>query len=173
MPETTAVYEARASGFWNTRHAISGEEGPLGVLSIRRNWHGMVTGGEFRPDKGEVLILRRDPGLLRSQFSMWTDGQEWLGSSLRWSFFGRRIAMNTGGKPFTLQPTPRLGKGWILQAPKTGLTARITAGLAGRRSRLEVYRRLDFPLLLFSYFVGWQIYAESVWPARKPHGYPF
>ena len=38
----------------------------------------------------EYTLVIRDPGLLRSQFSVWTEGREWLGSSLRWGWTRRR-----------------------------------------------------------------------------------
>jgi 5-methyltetrahydrofolate--homocysteine methyltransferase len=46
----------------------------------------------WRPEKGEVLTFRRDPGLLRSQFSVWTEGHEWLGAALRSHVLRREVA---------------------------------------------------------------------------------
>ena len=66
----TATYGVRISGFWNSTHRLETPEGPLGVLKIERNGWGMVVGGRYSPTKGEVLVMRRDPGLLRSQYSM-------------------------------------------------------------------------------------------------------
>ena len=117
--------------------------------------------GEFTPEKGEQLLLRRDPGLLRSQFSLWTDNHEWLGSALRWSFFGRQVVLHTGSKPLRMFPTPRPGFGWTLQAPRTGEMARILGSPLGRRRRIEVTRKVDFELVVFSYFLGVQILSES------------
>ena len=172
MPSPTATYTTRVSGLWNSRHEIHGEEGLLGVLTVTRNWHGMVTQGEYHPESGEELLFRRDPGLLRSQFSVWTDGREWLGASLRQSNVRRAVAISTGGKPYMLLPRLGLSRGWILQAPKTGLTASIEAPLVGRSCRLEVYRRLDFALLMFAYFLGVQLLPESIWPGPELHEFP-
>ena len=69
MPETIQTFETRVSGRWNSRHEFRGDEGPLGVLTIQRNRTATVAGGTFRPEKGEIYTFRRDPGLLRSQFS--------------------------------------------------------------------------------------------------------
>ena len=99
---------------------------------------------------------------------MWTDGKEWLGSALRWSFLTRSVSVSTGGKPFRLLPLTGFRRGWALYAPKTGENARIRVGVLGRNARLEVFRRLDFPLLLFAYFLGCQIYGESLWPGPPP-----
>jgi len=166
MPEVIATYTARVSGFWNTRHAISGDRGELGTLALERSRRGVIVRGRYTPHKGEVLSFRRDPGLLRSQFSLWTEGREWLGSSLRWSFLGREIALSTGNRPYRLLPLPGFRRGWRLIAPKTGEMARIAPIPLRRASRLEVCRRIDFELVLFAYFLGWQIYAESLWPGR-------
>jgi hypothetical protein len=167
MAEVIATYATRVSGVWNTRHTISDANGKLGVLEIRRNGKGMIVGGTYAPEKGEVLQFRRDPGLLRSQFSLWTEGHEWLGSSLRWSFLRREISMATGNKPYRLVPVPGFRRGWSMHAPKTGEMARIVPRALRRDSRIEVFRRMDFELLLFAYFLGSQIYAESFWPGRE------
>jgi hypothetical protein len=166
MPQAIATYTARVSGFWSTRHELLGESGRLGALTIERNAKGVVVRGRYAPEKGEVLLLRRDPGLLRSQFSLWTEGREWLGSSLRWSFVGREIALTTGSKPYRLLPLTSLRPGWRMVAPKTGEMARILPSLLRRRNRIEVFRRVDFELVLFAYFLGWQLHLESIWPGR-------
>jgi hypothetical protein len=168
MSEPIASYEARVSGLWNTRHRIfdraSGEA--LGVLTVERNGSSMVVRGTWRPEKGDVLSMRRDPGLLRSHFSLWTEGREWLGSSLRWSSFTRDIEVSaaTANKPYVLSPLPGLRRGWRLIAPKTGEALRIGVPLIGRRARIDVWRRLDFELVVFAYFLGFPRYAESVFP---------
>ena len=51
-------------------------------------------------------------------------------------------------------------------APKTGEMARITPGWLGRSSRIEVFRRIDFEIVVFAYFLASQVYAESFWPGR-------
>jgi len=167
MPQAIATYTIRVSGFSNTRHEILGDAGRLGVLSIERNKKGVIVAGRYVPEKGEVLSLRRDPGLLRSQFSLWTEGREWLGSSLRWSFVGREIALSTGTKPYRLLPLPGFRAGWRMVAPKTGEMARIATSILRRGSRIEVYRRVDFELVLFAYFLAWQLRIESLWPGRE------
>lgn len=167
MPPAIASYTTRVSGLWTTRHEISaGDGGRVGVLTIERNGKGLVTHGTYVPEKGEKLLLRRDPGLLRSQFSLWTEGREWLGSSLRWSFVGREIVLSTGAKPYRLLPLPSFRPGWRLVAPKTGEMARIRPSLFRRSARIEVFRRVDFELALFAYFLGWQLHIESLWPGR-------
>jgi len=170
MAEVIATYETRVSGLWNTRHVISSAGEELGVLAIERNGKGMIVGGTYTPRKGEVLHFRRDPGLLRSQFSLWTEGREWLGSSLRWSFVRREIAMATGNKPYRLLPLAGFRRGWSMVAPKTGEMARIAPHAFRRDSRIEIFRRMDFELVLFAYFLGSQIYAESFWPGREVQG---
>jgi hypothetical protein len=167
MPEAIATYTTRVSGLWNTRHEILGGEGRLGVLSIERNGKGLIVRGRYTPEKGEVIALRRDPGIVRSQFSLWTEGREWLGSSLRWSFVGREIVLSTGTKPYRLLPLPGFRPGWRMVAPKTGEMARIAPSLFRRSCRIEVFRRIDFELVLFAYFLGWQLYLESLWPGRE------
>lgn len=166
MPEVIATYRTRVSGLWNTRHVISGDAGVLGVMTIERNGKGMICRGKYAPEKGEVLFFRREPGLLRSQFSLWTEGREWLGSSLRWSFIQREIVLATGNKPYRIVPIEGFHRGWRMLAPKTGEMARIRPSLLARASTIEVFRRMDFELLLFAYFLGCQIYAESLWPGK-------
>lgn len=167
-----SIYRAKASGLLDARHEISlvGDDGPepLGVLRIQRR-RGMISEGVYEPEKGETLYFRRNPGLLRSQFSVWTDGREWLGSSLRWTTFRRRVDLYTGNKPLRLLPIEGWGFGWSIYAPKSGEVARISAQpFVGRTAELQVFRRLDFPLLMFGYFLGTQIYAESFLPGPQP-----
>lgn len=166
------TFRVQVSGLWNTRHEFTRveEDGSTvveGVLSVSRGSWGRVTQAEYRPAKGEVLFIRRDPGLLRSQFSLWTDGNEWLGSSLRWGV-RRQIDLSTGSKPLYLLPVSGLRAGWGLYAPKSGENARMPSGLLGRSARLEVFRRLDFPLLVFAYFLGNQVLLESILPGPRP-----
>lgn len=171
MSEPILIYRVKVSGFWSTRHDIEAEtpEGkrePVGRLAIQRNWHGMVVRGEYTPVKGEPITFRRDPGLLRSQFSIWTDGREWLGSSLRWGWLKRTIEVSTStaNKPYQLVPVHGWARGWRLVAPKTGVAARVRSGFLGRSASVEVYRRLDADIAVFAHFVGWQIQGESFWP---------
>ena len=168
MAEPIQTYTTRVRGRWNPRHEILGPDGPEGVLAVRRNNGGMIVGADYTPTKGECYRLRRDPGLLRSQFSMWTDEKEWLGSSLRWSFAARVVHLSTGTKPFRLLPLPGLRRGWGLYAPKTGEAARYEVGLVGRNATIHVYRRMDFSLVLFGYFLSSMILFESFLPGPAP-----
>lgn len=160
----TASYSSHVSGFWNTRHEIRDADGVVGTLEIRRNALGIAVFGKYTPTKGEVLELRRDPGILRSQFSLWTDRREWLGSALRWSFVGRVINISTGSKPLRLIPMPGFRRGWRLLAPKTGEMVRIAARPFGRGCEIAVHRRMDFEQVLFAYFLSAQLLSESFWP---------
>ncbi|MCP3920209.1 MAG: hypothetical protein GY711_32180 [bacterium] len=165
MAAPIKTYRTRVSGLWSPRHTILDEEdNVLGVLTVTRNRWGLVVHGEYRPEKGEVLTFRRDPGLLRAQFSVWTDGPEWLGSSLRWSVAKRQIDVWTGGKPYRMVPTGGIGRGWRLVASKTGESARIVPKALGRSSTMQVFRKLDFELLLFAYFLGSMVLTESAFP---------
>jgi hypothetical protein len=168
-PDPKTVYTTRVSGLWNSRHEFHENGERVGLLEVKRNPFGIVTEGVYRPEKGAVLTMDRDPGLRRAQFSMWTEGREWLGSSEREGFLSRVLVLHTGGKPFHLVPLRGFVKGWGLHAPRTGEAARITASLSGRSSHLEVYKRLEFPLLLFAYFLGVQVYREAVWPGPPVH----
>ncbi|MBL8859956.1 MAG: hypothetical protein JNL28_15720 [Planctomycetes bacterium] len=168
MPEAISTYKTRVSGLFQARHAITGPDGEeIGVLTVQRSGRGPIRGARYQPTKGEVLLIRRDPGLLRSQFSCWTEGREWVGSSLRWSFFAREIALATGNKPYRLLPVAGLHRGWRMFAPKTGEMARIEPAGFGRGSTIQVFRRVDFELVLFAYFLGSQVYFESFWPGRE------
>jgi len=160
----TQHYATRVLGFWNTRHEVRKDGEIVGTFEMRRNGFGLVTSGTYRPTKGETLILRRDPGILRSQFSLWTDSDEWLGSALRWSFFGRAIDISTGSKPLRLIPLPGFRRGWRLMAPKSGEMARICARPFSRGAEIDIHRRMDLEQVLFAYFLGAQLFAESFWP---------
>src|SRR5689334_4146548 len=116
MVERIAMYRTRARGVPRSAHEIEGPDGPLGVLHVERNRGGMIVRGRFVPQKGEVLTIRREPGILRAQYSLWTDGREWLGSSLRSGFVRREIALSTGSKSFRLLPTASFGRGWRMLA---------------------------------------------------------
>lgn len=165
MSAPLKTFEVTVQGLWTRTHIISGPKGELGRLTVHRNKWGLVDRARYSPKKGEVLEMRRDPGLLRGQFSFWTDGNEWLGSSLRWSFSKRGITLHTGSRPLKLQPSPTLAAGWVLMAPKTGRMATIRhKSLFSRKATLEVHRRLEFELLLFAYFLGSMVRLESIWP---------
>lgn len=163
MAEPTAIYEVRVSGLWNSVHRLSSAGQLLGVLRLHRNAWGTVVSGTYSPEQGEVLQMRRDPGLLRSQFSLWTDAKEWLGSSLRWHFMRREIVLHTGSRPLRLLPLSGFRRGWTIQAPRTGEMARILFRPFSA-PRIEVYRKLEFELAVFSYFLGYQVRWESLWP---------
>ena len=164
VKKPVSEYQTRVSGLWSSRHTLVKEGDDLGVLSMDRSATGTVTTGTYTPEKGEVLIFRRDPGLLRSQFSMWTDGREWLGSSLRWSYFRRDVNIHNGGKPFRLMPLAGFQRGYALYAPKTGENARISMPAIGRAAQIQVFRRLDFSLMVFAYFISAQLIKGSLWP---------
>ncbi|MBL8863755.1 MAG: hypothetical protein JNK02_17330 [Planctomycetes bacterium] len=164
MTAPIATYRTRPTGIWSPHHEILDANGRIGVLQAERNRWSLTTRATWRPEKGEVLTFRRDPGLLRSQFSVWTDGREWLGSSLRSRFFGREIALSTPSKSLRMLPVPGFQRGWRLHAPKTGELARITPDGLGKASTLQVFRRVELELVLFAYFVGALVYAESYWP---------
>ncbi len=171
---TPLTYDVSVAGLCNTRHTLTSPDGPLGVLSIRRSRLGMVVHGMWRPEKGEVLEMRRQPGILRSQFMVWTEGKEWLGASLRWSF-GRRdieISTPTGAKPFRLIPLSGFRRGWRLLAPRTGEVAQILARPFRRAARIEVSRRVDPEILVFAYFLGAQVMTESFLPGPEFDGTP-
>jgi hypothetical protein len=157
-------YTTRVSGFWNTSHSFYEGDELVGTLEVSRNALGLAISGKFTPDKGEVLLFRRDPGILRSQFSLWTDRREWLGSALRWSFLGRVINISTGSKPLRLIPLPGFRRGWRLLAPKSGEMVRISARPFSRGSVIDVHRRMDFEQVLFAYYLGAQLLSESFWP---------
>jgi hypothetical protein len=168
MTEPIAIYRTKVSGLWSTRHTVEDKAGArVGVLACRRDGKGLIAGGRWQPEKGEVLVFRRDPGILRSQFSCWTEGREWIGSSLRWSFLAREIALATGNKPYRLLPAAGFHRGWRMFAPKTGEMARIEPRTLRRGSTIEVFRRVDFELVLFAYFLASQVYLESLWPGRE------
>jgi hypothetical protein len=162
-PAAPIVYRATRRGLPVRECHLVGEEGPLGVLTFERG-RGMVVAGRWSPEKGEVLTMRRDPGLLRSQFSLWTDGREWLGSSLRADFVQREIRLHTGSRPLRMLPLTGFRAGWVLQAPKTGDMARIHLGLLGGEDRIEIARKVDQELRIFAYFLGQQLRLESFWP---------
>jgi hypothetical protein len=161
MSVATTTYQFHTKGHWSPLIHISGPEGDLGVLNVLRNRWGMVTGAAYTPLKGEKLEIRRDPGILRSQFSLWSEGREWLGASLRWSFIGREIDLSTGTRPMRLLPLPGFDRGWALHAPKTGQMAQVHLG---RDARVEVFRRMDFEVVLFALFLGYLSRMESWWP---------
>ena len=165
MPEPIKTLRTKVRGFWSPRHTFQDSEGnTLGVLAVQRNRWGMCVSAEFRPEKGEVLYLRRDPGLLRAQFSLWTDNREWLGSSLRWHVGRRQIDVWTGGKPYRIVPRRGFGLGWRVVATKTGEVAEIRRPLLGRGATVDQYRKMDFELLLFCYFLGSLTGPESLLP---------
>jgi len=166
MADPIQTYQTRVSGLWSPRHALLDAAGAeLGVLEVRRNRWGMIQSGEYQPEKGEVLFFRRDPGLLRAQFSLWTDGREWLGSSLRWNVVRRQIDLWTGSRPYRIVPRQGFGCGWRLVASKTGVVAQILPRPFRRDSRIEIYRKVDFELVLCSYFLGSIILRESFFPS--------
>lgn len=163
-------YSTRVAGLWSTRHKIVLEGEVVGSFEFKRNLFGMVVSGRYLPEKGEVLVIRRDPGILRSQFSIWTEDGEWLGSALRWSFFGRVIDISTGSKPLRLIPLAGFRRGWRMMAPKSGEMARVCARPLSRGSEITVHRRVDVEQVLFAYFLCSQLLVESFWPGPAEQG---
>ncbi len=159
-------FTTRLAGWWAPRHTILNEEGEtLGILKVHRNWRGMIMGGEYLPEKGEKLVIRRDPGLQRAQFSLWTDTREWLGSSLRPRLIPRRIDVWSGVKPYRIVPKSGFGRGWRIIASKTGEVATIQQPLLPRGSKWQITRKMDFELMLFCYFLGSLSPSESFLPS--------
>ncbi|MCA9000859.1 MAG: hypothetical protein KDB61_02975 [Planctomycetes bacterium] len=166
MAPKTQTFSTRVSGWWAPKHTILDEAGEtLGVLSVHRNWRGMIMGGEYVPKKGEKLIIRRDPGLQRAQFSLWTDTREWLGSSLRPRLIQRRIDVWSGVRPYRIVPKAGFGRGWRIIASKTGEVATISQPLLPRRSQWVIHRKTDFEMMLFCYFLGSLSPSESFLPS--------
>ena len=164
MTDPVDSLDVRITGLWRSAHTFSRAGEDIGILSVQRSSKGMVNGGRYVPSKGEVLSIRRDPGLLRSQFSLWTEGQEWLGAALRWNILRREIVLHTGSKELRIQPLPGLRCGWTLRAAKTGQIARVLGRPLARKAKIEVYRRIDPELVVFTYFLGSHIMIESLWP---------
>ena len=164
MSETITTYRTQVSGFWVSRHVFFEGAERLGVLSMHRNRLGMVVSGKWSPEQGEVFHFRREPGLLRPQFSGWTETPEWLVSSDRNSLFRRRFELWTGGKPYRLVPLPGFRRGWRLIASRTGECLRLEHGLFRRGARISVYRKTELELVLFAYFLGAMALFQSLLP---------
>ncbi len=165
MPEPIQTLRTKVRGRLRPQHTILDSEGQaLGVLEVSRNRAGMIVLGRYQPVEGESLLLRRDPGLLRAQFSLWTEDREWLGSSLRWHIGRRQIDVWTGAKPYRIVPRTGLARGWRVIAARTGEVARIRTPLVGRSSVIEQYRKMDQELLVFCYFLGSLSLGESLLP---------
>jgi len=167
MPEPLKTYRTVVSGFWNPRHEIYEGDELVGTVAMKRNRLGSVTVCHYQPAKGSLLTLRREPGLLRGQFSLWAEEtREWLAASVRFHFFRREFELSSGGKPYRLAPLPGFRRGWSLMSHKAGEAAQIRVPLVGRNATIEVYKRLDFILLLLAYTIGAQIYTESLLPGQ-------
>lgn len=165
MADPKQSYTTRVSGLLRPRHTVLDPEGKeLGVLEVRRNRLGMIVSGTWKPAKGEVLEFKREPGILRAQFSCWTDAREWLGASIRPGVVRRTVDLCTGGKPMRLVPTTDLGRGWRIVGPRSGQIAEIRHGWLGRGAKIEAYRKIDFELLLFAYFIG----GLALWESAPP-----
>lgn len=170
MPDAPKnVYEVQRSGFWSSRHEFRENGDALGVLELDRNVLGLVRKGTYRPVKGALLTMERDHGLRRGQFTVWSEGREWIASSERNGFFERVLKLHAGGKPFHLVPLRGFEQGFGIHAPRTGEAARILSPVFAGRTKIEVWKRLDFPLVLFAYFLGVQIRPEALWPGPEVH----
>ncbi len=165
MSSPVKVYDVKVSGLWTTRQEIREGEKRLGVLTNHRRWYGAVDRCVYHPEKGSVLEFRREPGVLRGQFSLWApETHEWLGSTTRHAFLKREIEISTGGKPYRLLPSTGFGRGWIVNAPKTGTVAELHVSPFGRSVRIDVHRRLDYMLVLMAYALASQVLSESWLP---------
>ncbi len=165
MAEKTQEFRTKTAGWWTPRHTVLDAEGSvLGVLTVKRNWRGMIMGGEYLPEKGEHLVIRRQPGLQRAQFALWTESREWLGSSIRTQPLRRRIDVWTGVRPYRLVPLLGLSRGWRIVASKTGEVATIEQPIFPRSSTWKAERKIDFELMLFCFFLGSLAPNESWMP---------
>lgn len=164
-----APYTVRAKG---SDFVFEREGEVLGTMRrTRRMGFLRLQGSVYTPVSGETITIQRDPGLLRSQFSAWSQvhggqGREWLGSSINYGLFGREISLHNGNKPFRLVPSKAFGSGWELHAPKTGLTATIKK--KGGAIEIELERRVDFFLLLLAFHNVATAWLLSVLPGPDP-----
>jgi hypothetical protein len=46
--------------------------------------------------------------------------------------------------------------------------ARLTASLHPRSAKLEVLRKIDFEVIVFAYFLGYQVHLEFLGPGPRP-----
>ena len=165
MAQPKKTFTTRVSGFLRPRHRVFDSDGEeLGALEVKRNRIGLIVSGTWKPRKGEVLEFRRDPGILRAQFSCWTEAREWLGSSIRPGTLRRTIELCTGSKPMRLVPTLDFSRGWRIVGSRSGQIAELRHKWIGRGARIEVHRKMDFELLLFAYFIGGLALWESALP---------
>lgn len=165
-----APYIVRAKGLINPEFTFEREGDVLGTMKRDRKL-GRLMGSVYVPVQGETITVQRDPGLLRNQFSAWSQihggqGREWLGSSINYGLIGREVTLHNGTKPFRLVPTKAFGTGWELHAPKTGLVATFIKRGSTVEVRLE--RRVDFFLLLLAFHNIATAWLKSVWPGPDP-----
>lgn len=167
-----APYLVRAKGLVNPAFEFEREGQVLGTMRRTRLLGCLrLQGAVYEPVQGETITIQRDPGLLRSQFSAWSQvhggqGREWLGSSINYGIIGREISLHNGTKPFRLIPSKTFGPGWELHAPKTGLTATFKKVSGGIEIGLE--RRVDFFLLLLAFHNVATARLASIWPGPDP-----
>ncbi len=165
MAKHLKTFTTRVSGFLSPRHTVIDEDGKeIGVIQVRRNRLGMIVSGTWTPEKGEVLVFKRQPGLLRAQFACWTEAREWLGSSIRPGVMRRTVEISTGAKSVRLVPRLALGRGWRVVGAKSALVAQIDHGWLNRGAKIETFKKFDLELLLFSYFLGGLALWESALP---------
>ena len=167
-----APYIVRPQGLLNPTFQFEREGEVLGHMRRERALGiGRLRASLYTPLSGEPISVQRDPGLLRSQFSAWSQihggqGREWLGSSINYEVLGREITLHNGTKPFRLIPTKAFGMGWELHAPKTGLVA--TFKKKGRAVEIHLDRRVDFFLLLLSFHNIGSAWLTSISPGPDP-----
>ena len=166
-----APYLVRAKGLVNPAFEFEREGQVLGTMRRTRLLGCLrLQGAVYEPVQGETITIQRDPGLLRSQFSAWSQvhggqGREWLGSSIRYGA-SREITIHGGGKPFRLVPCKGFGMGWDLHAPKTGLVASFRK--KGGAVEVTLERRVDFYLLLLAYHNLASAWLSSLLPGPDP-----
>ena len=85
-------------------------------------------------------------------------------ASLRWHVARRQIDLWTGGKPYRVVPTLGLSRSWRMIAVKTGEAAAFRCRLFSRSTSIKVHRKLDFELVLFTYFLGQMTLNEWFFP---------
>lgn len=145
---TTDKIEILASGFFSTRHKLQTNTEVIGEMTLR----GMKMQGNFWSNDGRELELAKKKWW-KSIYEI-REGGAVVGEARPRGFFRREFILDYDRKAYRLTPTGIGGRIWRLFNNTGTLLLEVSRrGAFQRGAHLRIRGEIDFPLMLFAYYV--------------------
>ncbi len=145
---TTDKIEVLVSGFFTTRHLLRTNTEVIGELTLR----GLKMLGSFRSPDGRELELEKT-SWWKSVYEI-REGGAVAGAAHPRGFFRREFLLDFGGQAYMLTPAGFGGRVWrLFDSAGTLLLEVRHRGAFRRGAYLTIRGEIDFPLMLFAYYL--------------------